>query len=62
MDRFGRKQTLIGSCVLVMIGALILYLATSYCTILIGVLVCGLAVGMFGPASFLLLCEICLIR
>jgi len=62
MERFGRKNTVTISCVMVIIASLILYLAPSYEMLLVGCLLNGTSVGLVRPAIILLLLEISLVR
>ena len=50
MDKFGRKLTLIGSSVVVILASAILSLALNYKMLLFGCLLNGSAVGTVRPA------------
>ena len=62
MDRFGRKHTLIGSSLVVIMASAILSFAPSYEILLAGCLLNGSAVGVVRPAIGLYLSEMSLVR
>merc|ERR1719228_2550096 len=62
MDRFGRKLTLTGSTLLVILASAILSFASSYETLLLGCLLNGSSIGIIRPAIALYLSEISLVR
>jgi len=62
LDKFGRKPTLIGSSLVVILASAILSFAPSYGVLLAGCLLNGSAVGCVRPAIGLYLSEISLVR
>jgi len=62
MDKFGRKMTLIGSSMVVILASAILSFAPSYEILLLGCLLNGSAVGTVRPTIGLYLSEISLVK
>ena len=62
LDKYGRKATLIGSSVVVIIASSILSFAPNFEVLLAGCLMNGSAVGVVRPAIGLYLSEIALVR
>jgi len=62
LDKFGRKHTMIGSSLMVVLASAILSFAPNYAILLVGCLLNGSAVGVVRPAIGLYLSEVSLIR
>ena len=62
LNIFGRKRTIVGSSVIVIIASAILSLAPSYEILLLGCFIKGAAVGIVRPAVGLYISEISIVR
>jgi len=62
MERFGRKRTILMSCVLITLASAILSAAPNYQVLLMGCLLNGSSVGLVRPPICLLMSELSLVR